>query len=168
VGADVFTDEASTKTVSTLELSSSLKFSSGPSGGGGGRIRTLKLWISSLLFYQRGYHRCLSTKKPGNPHRRGRPSTFDLLVLTNLRQLLFLLKILFTFFTKQATLIRRLVVLRPCTSVSVPWRHLHRDCTFGEIRRQSGDSIFMAKVWSHFNGTARIDGLDTYAGKWPP
>ena len=35
---------------------------------------------------------------PENPYWRGRLSTVDLLVLTNLKQLLFLLKILFTFF----------------------------------------------------------------------
>jgi hypothetical protein len=38
-------------------------------------------------------------------------STVDLLVLTGLDQLLFILKIFFTFFTKQATLMRRSTVL---------------------------------------------------------
>ncbi len=42
---------------------------------------------------------------------QGRLSTVDLLVLTSLHQLLLMLKILFTFFTKQPTLIRRSTVL---------------------------------------------------------
>jgi hypothetical protein len=41
----------------------------------------------------------------------GRLSTVDLLVRTNLDQLLHRLKILFTFFLKQATLMRRSTVL---------------------------------------------------------
>jgi hypothetical protein len=40
----------------------------------------------------------------------GRLSTVDLLVLTSLEQLTLILKILFSFFTKQATLIRRSTV----------------------------------------------------------
>jgi len=39
-------------------------------------------------------------------------NTFDVLVLASWDQVLFILKILFTFFTKQATLKRRLTVLR--------------------------------------------------------
>ncbi len=46
-----------------------------------------------------------------NPYRRGIISTVDLHVLTSLVQLLFTLKILLTFFTKQATLMRRSSVL---------------------------------------------------------
>jgi hypothetical protein len=42
---------------------------------------------------------------------RGRLSTVDLLVLTSLDQLIFKLKILFAFVTKQATLMRRSTVL---------------------------------------------------------
>ncbi len=42
---------------------------------------------------------------------RGRLDTVDLLVLTSLKQVLFILKILFTLFKKQATLIRRSTVL---------------------------------------------------------
>ncbi len=38
-------------------------------------------------------------------------STVDLLVLTSLDKLLFILKILFAFFTKQATFMRRSTVL---------------------------------------------------------
>ncbi len=41
----------------------------------------------------------------------GRLSTVDLLVLTSLDQLLFIMKILFTFITKQSTFIRRSAVL---------------------------------------------------------
>jgi len=48
---------------------------------------------------------------PGKSSYRLRLSTVDLLALTSLDQLLFILKILFTFFTKQATLMRRSIVL---------------------------------------------------------
>ncbi len=44
---------------------------------------------------------------------KGKDSTIDLLVLTSLEQLLFILKILFIFFTKQAMLMRRLTVQSP-------------------------------------------------------
>jgi hypothetical protein len=52
----------------------------------------------------------IDTDWAGNPYWRGGLSTVDLLVLTSLDQLLFLLKILFTLFTKQATLMRRSTV----------------------------------------------------------
>jgi hypothetical protein len=39
------------------------------------------------------------------------PGTVDLLILTSLDQLIFVLKVLFTLFTKQATLTRRSTVL---------------------------------------------------------
>ncbi len=42
---------------------------------------------------------------------KGKASVIDLLVLTTLYLLIFKLKILFTFFTKQATLMRRSTVL---------------------------------------------------------
>jgi len=42
---------------------------------------------------------------------RGRLNTIDLLVLINLDQLLLELKLLFTFFTKQPTLLRRSIIL---------------------------------------------------------
>jgi hypothetical protein len=47
----------------------------------------------------------------GSLTKGSRRSTVDLLVLTSLDQLLFVYKILFTFFTKQATLIRMSTVL---------------------------------------------------------
>ncbi len=49
--------------------------------------------------------------RPGNPYWRGRLSTVDLLALTSLDQQLFTLRILFTFFTNQATSTRRSTVL---------------------------------------------------------
>ncbi len=49
--------------------------------------------------------------KPGKPYWRGRLSTVDLPVLTSLDQLLFVLKSLFTNFTKQAPLMRKSIVL---------------------------------------------------------
>jgi hypothetical protein len=47
-------------------------------------------------------------------------STVDLLVLTSLDQLGFKLKILFSFFTKQATLLRRSTVLSLTPQVVFP------------------------------------------------
>jgi hypothetical protein len=43
----------------------------------------------------------------------GRISTVDLLVLTSLDQLVFIMKILFTFVTKQVVFMRRSIVLSP-------------------------------------------------------
>jgi hypothetical protein len=57
------------------------------------------------------YARTSSIVNPGNHYRRGRLSTFGLLVLTSFDQLIFILKILPTFVTKQATLMRRSTVL---------------------------------------------------------
>jgi len=48
---------------------------------------------------------------PGKSYRGGRFSTVDLLVLTSFEQLIFIVKILFSFFTKQATLMKRSTVL---------------------------------------------------------
>jgi hypothetical protein len=68
---------------------------------------------------------CLSS----NPYRRGRISRVDLLAVTSIDKLLFILKILFAFVTKQATLIRRSTVLS-APSVSVPYVQTtgHRVC----------------------------------------
>ncbi len=49
----------------------------------------------------------------GKPYLRGRLSTLDLLVLTGLDQLIFVLKILYKFFIKQAT------CTEPSPSVSI-------------------------------------------------
>jgi len=49
--------------------------------------------------------------KTGNTHRRGRLSTVDLLLPTSQGQLIFILKLLVTFVTKQATLMRSRTVL---------------------------------------------------------
>ena len=48
---------------------------------------------------------------PAKSYKRERLSTVDLLLLISLDQILFILKILFTLFKKQATLIRRPTVL---------------------------------------------------------
>jgi hypothetical protein len=53
---------------------------------------------------------------PGNPHRRGRLGTVDLLVRICLDQLLLILEIY--FFTKHAEKVNR---TKPSRSVSVPW-----------------------------------------------
>ncbi len=47
----------------------------------------------------------------GKSYRRGKLSTVDLLVLTSLGQLVFILKLLFSFVTKYAALMRRSTVL---------------------------------------------------------
>jgi len=76
----------------------------------------------------------------GNPNRRGRISTVDLLALTSLDKLFFMLKILFNFVTKQATLMRRSTVLSlphqlvfpvwGYSEVSTCWvKHLHKRCS---------------------------------------
>jgi hypothetical protein len=49
--------------------------------------------------------------KQGTLTDGGRPNTVDLLVLTSLVQLIFIFRVLITFITKQATLIRRSTVL---------------------------------------------------------
>ncbi len=56
---------------------------------------------------------------------------FHLLALTSLDQLLFIMKILLTFFIKQDTLVRRLIVLSVSPSVRTPWpnksrKHLYK------------------------------------------
>jgi len=63
----------------------------------------------------------------GKYYWSGRLSTVDLLIQTSLDQLLFILKILFTFFTKQSTLMRRSTVLSLPPQVKFPgkWRHWH-------------------------------------------
>ncbi len=54
----------------------------------------------------------------GNPYGRERISTVDLLILTSLDELIFILKMFVTFFTKQAALMRRSSVLNlPLQSV---------------------------------------------------
>ncbi len=62
-----------------------------------------------------------SLDRPGNPYLRRRLSTFDLLVLTILDQLLLILQTLFKFFTKQANFMRRSTVLSLHLHISVPW-----------------------------------------------
>jgi hypothetical protein len=48
-------------------------------------------------------------------------STVDLLVLDNLDELLFIMNILFTFITKQATLVRSVVLSLPLQPVLPGW-----------------------------------------------
>jgi hypothetical protein len=54
-----------------------------------------------------------STQRQGSHTEGGRLSAFDLLVLPSLDQLIFKFKILFSFFTKQATLERSAVLNLP-------------------------------------------------------
>jgi hypothetical protein len=54
-----------------------------------------------------------STQRQGSHTEGVRLSAFDLLVLPSLDQLIFKFKILFSFFTKQATLVRSAVLSLP-------------------------------------------------------
>ncbi len=63
----------------------------------------------------------------GNAYRKGRLSTEDFPVLTSLDLLLLILKTLFTFFTKQVTLIRRLIVL------SLPFQFVFPDINMSKF-----------------------------------
>ncbi len=58
---------------------------------------------------------------PRNPYWSGRISRVDLLVLTNLDQLIFILNILFTFFHKTSYLNEKSKCTEPSLPVSVPW-----------------------------------------------
>jgi hypothetical protein len=60
--------------------------------------------------------------RAGKSYWGGRANTVDLLVLTSLDELIFILKIIFSFFTKQATLMRRSTVqsLLP-QLIFIPW-----------------------------------------------
>ncbi len=64
--------------------------------------------------------------KSGKSYWGGRLSTVDLLVLTSLNQLIFISKKLFSFITKQATLMRRSTALNllPPQLVSIPCTNL--------------------------------------------
>ncbi len=62
----------------------------------------------------------------GNPYWRGRLIT-DLIVLTSLDQLLFILKILFTFATKQTSLKRASSALSP-----IEWKHFYLETSGGQ------------------------------------
>jgi hypothetical protein len=57
---------------------------------------------------------------PGNPYWKGKLSTVDLLALTSLNQFILILKILLTFVSKQATLMKRSTVLSHPVQVVFP------------------------------------------------
>jgi hypothetical protein len=77
---------------------------------------------------------------------KGRLSAVELLVLTSLDQLLFILKILFTFFTKQATLMRRSTVLSLPLQLVFPGWGCKIVITFAPCGRQK--SLTFAAIWS--------------------
>ncbi len=60
--------------------------------------------------------------RAGKFYQRGRLCTIDLLVLTSLHQLLYMLKILIYLFTKHPTLMRRSTVLSPPPQLVFPDR----------------------------------------------
>jgi hypothetical protein len=71
-------------------------------------IVILKESIASVLLC---FNFVIEYKRPVKFYWRGRLSTIDLLILTSSDKFLFILKILLTSFTKQATLMRRSTVL---------------------------------------------------------
>jgi hypothetical protein len=73
-----------------------------------------------LLFYISGFNKWVRVGAR-NPYRRGRLSTANLLELTSLDQLLFILKILFTLFYKTRYLNKEVNSTGPSTKFSVPW-----------------------------------------------
>ncbi len=75
--------------------------------------------LTVFIYIYKGVRQIVTIFWPGKPYWRRRISIVDLLVLTSLNQLLFVLKIWNTFFTKQATLMRRSTVLS--LSLSIPW-----------------------------------------------
>jgi hypothetical protein len=68
----------------------------------------MKEWLTLTTL---GYYGAALSNKPVNSYWRGRISTVDLLVLSNLDQLHLKMLILFTCFTKQVILMRRSTVL---------------------------------------------------------
>jgi len=84
----------------------------------------------------------------GKSYLNGRRlSIIDLLVLTSSDQLLFILKIAYTLFTKPATLIRRSTVQNlPSCSVSVLWKKPYL-ATWGVLRD-------FQRHWSHIRNTS--------------
>jgi len=76
-----------------------------------GRTQTLGLPMMRQVFYNCATTAVQTKILPRKSSLGIRLSTIDLLVLTGSYQLLHALKIVFTFFTKQATLMRRSTVL---------------------------------------------------------
>ncbi len=79
--------------------------------------------------------------RPGKPNRRGRLSTVDVHVLTILNLLLFTLKILFSFFAKQATLMKRLLIHSlPLLLVFLPVSYVCINLAYVEVCTLKGNS----------------------------
>ncbi len=97
----------------------------------------------------------LTLPRPGKPYWRGRLSTVDLLVLTGLDQLLLIVKILFTFFTNQATLMRRSTVLSFSLRLVFPASPLTR-LSVGTLPQISVENLCLARpsqpicLWERF------------------
>jgi len=91
-------------------------------------ILTLRTWLKHLLgsFLLNIATPSAQTSLAGNPYWRGRLGTIDLLVLTSLHQLIFIMKILFTLNTKRAILIRRSTVLSLSLQLVFPVTGLQR------------------------------------------
>jgi hypothetical protein len=102
---------------------------------------------STYVYYQEHwqyviYHLRHGKVNAGKSYRRGRLPTVDLLVLTSLKHLLFMIKILFRCLTKQATLLRRSTVLSLSPQLVFPCQCFC--CSFDRLRLQcySDSSIF--------------------------
>jgi hypothetical protein len=84
----------------------------------------------------------------GKSYWGGRLSTVDLLVLTSLCQLVFILKILFSFFTKQATLMRSSTVLSlPLSLVFLGWEILKDPHSFKQDVEKGNLKVSILHPW---------------------
>jgi hypothetical protein len=98
---------------------------------------SISIYLSFYFFYQCSFFVLLFFSSPplssatfsflclhvstGKPYGRGKLSTFDLLVLTSLNQLLYKLKKIFTFLQKTSYLNEEGNLTEPFPSVRIPW-----------------------------------------------
>jgi len=89
-------------------------------------LKLTKLYLAKQFFvviYKQIILRLLLTLLQGSLDDGEGSSTVNIFVLTSLHQLPFLLKILFNFFTKQATLMRRIIVQSLSLQLVYPYKH---------------------------------------------
>jgi len=81
----------------------------------------VNLFSAGAALYDLILHCSTTLAGPGNTHWRGMFSTVDLLVLTSLDQLLWILKIYIYSFYKTSYLYKEVKCTEPSPSVSIPW-----------------------------------------------